>query len=28
MGHEIQPEALREIVGWLDRKVLSPVALG
>lgn len=27
MGHEIRPEALREIVGWLEEKVFSPVAL-
>lgn len=26
MGHEIRPEALREILRWLDEKVLSPVA--
>jgi phospholipase/carboxylesterase len=25
MGHEIRPDALREIVRWLDEKVLSPV---
>jgi phospholipase/carboxylesterase len=25
MGHEIRPEALREILRWLDEKVLSPV---
>ena len=25
MGHEIRPEALREIVTWLEDKVLSPV---
>jgi phospholipase/carboxylesterase len=25
MGHEINPEALREISGWLDGKVLNPV---
>jgi phospholipase/carboxylesterase len=25
MGHEIRPEALREIMSWLDEKVLSPV---
>jgi phospholipase/carboxylesterase len=25
MGHEIRPEALREIVTWLEEKVLSPV---
>jgi hypothetical protein len=25
MGHEIRPEALREIIGWLEQKVLSPV---
>jgi phospholipase/carboxylesterase len=24
MGHEIRPEALREILRWLDEKVLSP----
>lgn len=27
MGHEIRPEALREIIGWLEDKVLSPVAI-
>jgi predicted esterase len=27
MAHEIRPEALREIIGWLEQKVLSPVAL-
>jgi phospholipase/carboxylesterase len=27
MGHEIRPEALREIIGWLEQKVLSPVAI-
>ena len=26
MGHEIRPEALREIVGWLEHKVLAPLA--
>jgi phospholipase/carboxylesterase len=26
MAHEIRPEALREIVGWLEQKVLSPIA--
>lgn len=25
MGHEIRPEALREILRWLEEKVLSPV---
>lgn len=25
MGHEIRPEVLREIIGWLEEKVLSPV---
>jgi predicted esterase len=25
MGHEIRPEALREIVRWLEERVLSPV---
>jgi phospholipase/carboxylesterase len=25
MGHEINPEALREIIGWLDGKVMNPV---
>jgi phospholipase/carboxylesterase len=25
MGHEIRPEALREILVWLEEKVLSPV---
>ena len=27
MAHEIRPEALREIVTWLEKKVFSPVAL-
>ena len=27
MGHEINPEALREIISWLDGKVLNPVLL-
>ena len=27
MAHEIRPEALREIVGWLEQKVFSPLAL-
>ena len=27
MGHEIRPEALREIVTWLEEKVLRPVEL-
>ena len=27
MGHEIHPEALRDLVGWLDEKALSPVLL-
>ncbi len=27
MGHEIKPEALREIIRWLDQKVLNPVRL-
>jgi phospholipase/carboxylesterase len=26
MGHEIRPEALRDIAGWLEQKVFSPVA--
>jgi phospholipase/carboxylesterase len=26
MGHEVRPEALREIVTWLEDKVFSPVA--
>jgi phospholipase/carboxylesterase len=26
MGHEVRPEALREIVTWLEDKVLSPIA--
>jgi hypothetical protein len=25
MGHEICPEALRDIVRWLEERVLSPV---
>ena len=28
MAHEIWPEALREIVRWLDERVLSPVLHG
>lgn len=27
MGHEIRPEALRDLVEWLDDKVLSPIRL-
>ena len=27
MGHEIRPEALRDLVEWLDGKVLSPIQL-
>ncbi len=27
MGHEINPDALRRIVSWLDEKVLNPVLL-
>jgi phospholipase/carboxylesterase len=27
MGHEIIPEALRDIIGWLDEKVLHPIQL-
>lgn len=27
MGHEINQEALRELVGWLDQKVLHPIQL-
>ena len=27
MAHEIRPEALRDIVGWLEQKVLRPVAV-
>jgi predicted esterase len=27
MGHEIRPEALREMVRWLDEKALEPVRL-
>ncbi len=27
MGHEIHPEALRDILGWLEDKVLSPIKL-
>jgi phospholipase/carboxylesterase len=26
MGHEIRPDALREILGWLEEKVFSPIA--
>jgi len=25
MGHEINPEALRELISWLDKKVVNPV---
>jgi phospholipase/carboxylesterase len=27
MGHEIRPEALRDLVRWLDEKALEPVRL-
>ncbi|MGH0030384.1 MAG: alpha/beta hydrolase [Myxococcota bacterium] len=27
MGHEIRPEALREMIAWLEEKVFSPVAV-
>jgi len=27
MGHEIRPEALREVLTWLEEKVLSPLAI-
>jgi len=27
MGHEINPDALRELLGWLDQKVIRPVLL-
>jgi phospholipase/carboxylesterase len=27
MGHEIRPEALREILTWLEDKVISPIQL-
>lgn len=27
MGHEIRPEALRDLVAWLDEKVFEPIAL-
>ncbi len=27
MGHEIRPEALREMIGWLEDKVLSPILI-
>lgn len=27
MGHEIRPEALREMIGWLEEKVLAPLAI-
>jgi phospholipase/carboxylesterase len=27
MGHEIRPEALRDLLGWLEEKVLSPVVV-
>jgi len=28
MGHEIAPDALRELLDWLERKVFSPVQMG
>ena len=27
MGHEIAPEALRDLVTWLDEKAISPIQL-
>ena len=27
MGHEIRPEALRDLVEWLQSKVVSPIQL-
>ena len=27
MGHEIAPDALRELLGWLDEKIFSPIQL-
>ncbi|MFP8880116.1 MAG: alpha/beta hydrolase-fold protein, partial [Myxococcota bacterium] len=27
MGHEINQDALRELLGWLDQKVMNPVLL-
>ena len=27
MEHEVRPEALRDLVGWLDQKVLHPIQL-
>jgi predicted esterase len=27
MGHEIHPEALREILTWLEEKVITPIQL-
>jgi hypothetical protein len=27
MAHEIRPEALREILTWLDEKALQPIKL-
>ena len=27
MGHEINQDALRELVGWLDQKVMNPILL-
>ncbi len=27
MQHEIRPEALRDIIGWLEEKVFQPVLL-
>ncbi|MBW2716412.1 MAG: hypothetical protein JRD03_10070 [Deltaproteobacteria bacterium] len=25
MGHEINPDALQQLIGWLDEKVVNPV---
>lgn len=27
MGHEIRPEALRDLIGWLEDKAISPIQL-
>jgi predicted esterase len=27
MGHEINPEALKQLVSWLDEKVVNPVLI-
>jgi len=27
MGHEIRPESLRDLLDWLENKVVSPIQL-